>query len=110
MHQLFAVAGGEDPAGHRAGLRTGGPQLRGAEPARQPAGALSATTRGPSGCRVAICVERSLEMIVALLAVLKAGGAYVPLDPAYPVERLRFMIEDSEPVALLTQKHLKALF
>src|ERR1039458_9724770 len=55
--------------------------------------------------RVAICVERSLEMIVALLAVLKAGGAYVPLDPAYPVERLRFMLQDSEPVALLTQKH-----
>ena len=47
--------------------------------------------------RVAICVERSLEMIVALLAVLKAGGAYVPLDPAYPVERLRFMLEDSCP-------------
>ena len=45
--------------------------------------------------RVAICVERSLEMIVGLLGVLKAGGAYVPLDPAYPVERLRFMLEDS---------------
>ena len=60
--------------------------------------------------RVAICVERSLEMIVALLAVLKAGGAYVPLDPAYPVERLRFMLQDSTPVALLTQKHLKQLF
>ena len=60
--------------------------------------------------RVAICVERSLEMVVALLAVLKAGGAYVPLDPAYPVDRLRFMIQDSEPVVLLTQQHLKALF
>ena len=60
--------------------------------------------------RVAICVERSLEMFVALLAVLKAGGAYVPLDPAYPVERLRFMLQDSTPVALLTQKHLKQLF
>ena len=56
--------------------------------------------------RVAICVERGFEMIVALLAVLKAGGAYVPLDPAYPIDRLRFMIEDSEPVALLTQSHL----
>jgi amino acid adenylation domain-containing protein len=53
--------------------------------------------------RVAICVERSLEMIVGLLGVWKAGGAYVPLDPAYPVERLSYMLEDSMPVALLTQ-------
>ena len=60
--------------------------------------------------RVAICVERGFEMIVGLLAVLKAGGAYVPLDPAYPVERLRFMLEDSAPVALLTQSHLADLF
>ena len=60
--------------------------------------------------RVAICVERSLEMVVALLAVLKAGGAYLPLDPAYPVERLRFMLEDSAPVALLTQSHLREIF
>ena len=60
--------------------------------------------------RVAICVERGFEMIVALMAVLKAGGAYVPLDPAYPVERLRFMIKDSAPVALLTQGHLRELF
>jgi amino acid adenylation domain-containing protein len=49
-------------------------------------------------------------MVVGLLAVLKAGGAYVPLDPAYPSERLRFMLEDSAPVALLTQTHLEALF
>ena len=60
--------------------------------------------------RVAICVERSLEMMVGLLAILKAGGAYVPLDPAYPAERLRFMLEDSQPVALLTQKHLISEF
>jgi amino acid adenylation domain-containing protein len=59
--------------------------------------------------RVAICVDRSFEMIVAVLAVLKAGGAYVPLDPAYPVERLQFMLEDSGPLALLTQCHLKGL-
>ncbi|MBV9300897.1 MAG: amino acid adenylation domain-containing protein, partial [Acidobacteriaceae bacterium] len=60
--------------------------------------------------RVAICVERGFEMVVGLLGVLKAGGAYVPLDPAYPAERLRFMLEDSGPVALLTQAHLKGLF
>src|SRR5579863_885116 len=53
--------------------------------------------------RVAICAERSFEMIVGLLGVLKAGGAYVPLDPAYPEERLRYMLEDSAPVAWLTQ-------
>src|SRR5262249_55668255 len=60
--------------------------------------------------RVALCVERGQEMMVGLLAVLKAGGAYVPLDPTYPQERLRFMLEDSAPVALLTQGHLRGLF
>ncbi|MFC7519119.1 AMP-binding protein, partial [Herbaspirillum sp. GCM10030257] len=52
--------------------------------------------------RVAICMERSTEMVVAILAVMKAGGAYVPLDPDYPVERLVFMLTDSMPVAVLT--------
>ncbi|WP_187650879.1 non-ribosomal peptide synthetase, partial [Xenorhabdus indica] len=56
--------------------------------------------------RVAICVERSLEMMVGLLAILKAGGAYVPLDPAYPAERLTYMLDDAAPVALLTQSTL----
>ena len=49
-------------------------------------------------------------MVVGLLGVLKAGGAYVPLDPAYPIERLRFMLEDSAPVVLLTQTRLKNSF
>ena len=61
---------------------------------------LRALGVGPDA-RVAICVERSPEMVVALLAVLKAGGAYVPLDPAYPAERLRCMLADSAPVAVL---------
>ena len=60
--------------------------------------------------RVAICIERSFEMVVALMAVIKAGGAYVPLDPSYPVDRIRYMLEDSAPVALLTQNHLIGLF
>ena len=60
--------------------------------------------------RVAICVERGFEMIVGLLAILKAGGAYVPLDPAYPEERLRYMLTDSDPAALLTKGHLQGLF
>jgi amino acid adenylation domain-containing protein len=51
--------------------------------------------------RVALCVERSLEMVVGLLAVLKAGAAYVPLDPAYPIERLTYMLEDSAAIAAL---------
>jgi amino acid adenylation domain-containing protein len=53
---------------------------------------------------VGVCLERSPEMIVALLAVWKAGGAYVPLDPTYPKERLSFMIEDAQPLVLLTEK------
>ncbi|MCG6576907.1 non-ribosomal peptide synthetase, partial [Pseudomonas sp. AF32] len=57
--------------------------------------------------RVAICVERSAEMLVGLLAILKAGGAYVPLDPAYPTERLVYMLADSAPVAVLTQHRLQ---
>nr|WP_269749511.1 non-ribosomal peptide synthetase [Xenorhabdus lircayensis] len=56
--------------------------------------------------RVAICIERSLEMMVGLLGILKAGAAYVPLDPAYPAERLAYMLEDAAPVALLTQTGL----
>jgi len=52
--------------------------------------------------RVAIFMERSFEMVVGLLGILKAGGAYVPLDPEYPLERLAYMLNDCEPVALVT--------
>ncbi len=56
--------------------------------------------------RVGICVERSVEMVVGLLAILKAGGAYVPLDPDHPDERLAYMVEASGIGLLLTQSHL----
>jgi amino acid adenylation domain-containing protein len=55
---------------------------------------------------VGVFMERSIELVVALLAVLKAGGAYVPLDPGYPAERLSFMLTDAEAKVLLTQRHL----
>jgi len=59
---------------------------------------------------VGLCLERSLELVVALLGVLKAGGAYVPLDPSYPAERLAFMLEDTRAPVLITQERLlKAL-
>jgi len=51
---------------------------------------------------VAICIERSIDMMVGLLGILKAGGAYVPLDPSYPEERLAFMLEDSGAKVLVT--------
>ncbi len=55
---------------------------------------------------VGICLERSLEMVVALLGILKAGGAYVPLDPAYPADRIQYVLEDSRVQVLITQETL----
>ncbi|GAB1537692.1 hypothetical protein NUACC21_03430 [Scytonema sp. NUACC21] len=55
---------------------------------------------------VGVCVERSLDMVVALLGILKAGGAYVPLDPTYPSARLAYMLSDSQVSVLLTQAQL----
>ncbi|MEM7555656.1 MAG: amino acid adenylation domain-containing protein [Cyanobacteria bacterium P01_A01_bin.84] len=55
---------------------------------------------------VGICMERSIQMVVGLLAILKAGGAYVPLDPAYPKERLAFTLADSQVNVLLVNTHL----
>ena len=55
---------------------------------------------------VALCLERSLNMVVGLLGILKAGGGYVPLDPAYPPERVSFMLSDAQVPVLLTQSSL----
>src|SRR6185369_13260453 len=66
---------------------------------------LRALGVGPES-RVAVCLERSTDLEVALLAVLKAGGAYVPLDPEYPRERLAFMLTDARPMVLLSSEPL----
>jgi amino acid adenylation domain-containing protein/thioester reductase-like protein len=58
------------------------------------------------GVLVGLCVERSIEMFIALLGVLKAGGTYIPLDPAYPSDRLEFMLADSQSAVLLTHGNL----
>ncbi|HEY0604990.1 MAG TPA: non-ribosomal peptide synthase/polyketide synthase, partial [Herpetosiphonaceae bacterium] len=60
---------------------------------------------GPEA-RVGVCLPRSLDLIVAVLAVLKAGGGYVPLDPTYPQERLAFLLQDAQPTVLLTHESL----
>jgi amino acid adenylation domain-containing protein len=59
---------------------------------------------------VGLCVERSLEMVVGILAILKAGGAYLPLDPEYPAERLDYMVRDAGLGLLLTHSSLAATF
>src|SRR6202021_2231291 len=58
---------------------------------------------------VGLCVERSLEMVIGLIAILKAGGAYLPLDPGYPQERLEFMMADARLAVLLTHSSLSTI-
>jgi len=55
---------------------------------------------------IAICCDRSLEMVIAILAVLKTGAAYVPIDPHYPTERIQFILGDTQTPFVLTQSHL----
>src|SRR5262249_23773158 len=55
---------------------------------------------------VGLCLERSVEMVVAVLGILKAGGAYLPLDPSYPTERLAFMLQDARAPVVVTQRSL----
>jgi amino acid adenylation domain-containing protein len=73
------------------------------ERANQLAGYLISQQVKPD-CLVGVCAERSIEMVVAILAILKAGGAYVPLDPTLPVKRLAYIIQDSNPSIIVGQK------
>ena len=74
--------------------------------ANQLAQRLQALEVGPEA-RVAVCAERGVEMLIALLGTLKAGSAYVPLDPSYPHDRQSFVLEDTEARVLLIQKDLE---
>ncbi|AGA31109.1 hybrid non-ribosomal peptide synthetase/type I polyketide synthase [Singulisphaera acidiphila] len=76
--------------------------------ANQLAHHLRSLSAGPNTL-VALCTDRSPDMLVTLLAVLKAGAAYLPLDPEYPRDRLEFMLRDSGAAILLTQRNLKKL-
>ncbi|WP_442512602.1 AMP-binding protein, partial [Paenibacillus chitinolyticus] len=76
------------------------------ERANRLAGALRAGGVGRESI-VGILAERSVELLVGVIAVWKAGGAYVPLDPDYPADRIRFMLEDSGATVLLTQTSLR---
>ncbi|HVT16314.1 MAG TPA: amino acid adenylation domain-containing protein [Thermoanaerobaculia bacterium] len=101
VHRLFEEQAARTPG--LTALRWEGGEMSYAEldrRAQRLAGRLRRLGVGPEA-RVAVCVERSAEMVVGLLAVLKAGGAYVPLDPAYPPERLAFILESAAPLALL---------
>ncbi|WP_196761521.1 non-ribosomal peptide synthase/polyketide synthase [Pseudoalteromonas luteoviolacea] len=77
--------------------------------ANQLAGYLIEQGVKPDGL-VGVCAERSIEMVVALLAILKSGGAYVPLDPDYPAQRLAYILEDAKPAWVLGQQRFEHMF
>jgi len=108
VHELFAMQARQTP--ERTALVFGRDRITYAEldrRANQVAHCLQALGVGPE-VSVGVYVERSLEMLMAVLGILKAGGAYVPLDPAFPAERIGWMLEDARPPVLLTQESLRA--
>ncbi|MCW8812809.1 MAG: amino acid adenylation domain-containing protein, partial [Chlorobium sp.] len=63
-----------------------------------------------AGDYVGICIDRSVEMLISMLAVLKSGAAYVPMDPIFPAERLEYMIDDAEVKVIITTSQLTDIF
>ncbi|WP_025130130.1 non-ribosomal peptide synthetase [Pseudomonas sp. PH1b] len=109
LHQRFQAWVAEQP--EAIAVQAGEQQLSYTElngRANQLAHHLRQLGVGPD-VRVAICVERGLEMLVGLLAILKAGGAYVPIDPSHPQERIAYLLQDSAPLVLLVQGATRAL-
>ncbi len=106
LHQLFEAQARRTP--NRGALEFAGQQLTYRElnrRANQLARHLRKLGAGPEKL-IGVCVERSLEMVVGLLAVLKAGAAYIALDPKYPRERIDYMLKDAGIEVLLTQRRL----
>ncbi|MBW8846503.1 MAG: amino acid adenylation domain-containing protein [Burkholderiales bacterium] len=106
MHELFEAQVARTP--DAVAVSCDGAQLSYAELNRR-ANRVAHALRGlgvKPDTLVALCVERSLEMVVGLLGIVKAGGAYVPVDPAYPAQRIRYILEDSGAGLLLTQAAL----
>lgn len=105
LHRLFEAQAAKTPAA--IALRTGYENITYGElnhRANQLGRYLQAVGIGPE-VTVAICADRSVATIVGMLAILKAGGAYMPLDPAYPQERIRLMMADTQAPVLLTQAY-----
>ncbi|HBL59419.1 MAG TPA: non-ribosomal peptide synthetase [Cyanobacteria bacterium UBA8803] len=106
IHQLFEAQVVQRP--NAVAVRCDGQQLTYSElnaKANQLANYLKKHGINPE-VKVGICLERSLDMVIAILGILKADGAYVPLDPAYPKDRLAFILEETQVTLLLTQQHL----
>ena len=105
LHELFAEQAARTPGGdrgrlrRRAGLATASSTRRSNQLARELRDVGVRT-----GTLVGICLERSVDLLVAMLGVLKAGAAYVPIEPAYPPERQEFMLADAQAPVLLTQE------
>ncbi len=106
IHALFRQQAERWP--EKVALSDGSRQLSYGELQRAANAVASYLVRSGVGAEsfVGLCMERSLEMVVAMLGVLKAGGAYVPLDPSYPRQRLEYMLEDAGPEVVICQEHL----
>jgi amino acid adenylation domain-containing protein len=106
IHRLFEAQAAATP--ERIAVTCGPQQLRYAElnaRANRLAHLLQARGVGPD-ILVGICLDRTIDLVVALLGVLKAGGSYVPIDPQYPRERMRYMLSDAAAPLLLTERAL----
>jgi amino acid adenylation domain-containing protein len=105
VHELFHAAAQKKP--HTTAVRCGNQELTYGELEQRAAGlahVLQTMGVGPN-VPVALCLDRSVEMVVGILAVLKAGGAYVPLDATNPRQRLELILDDCRPNVLLTQQN-----